>query len=598
MPASNVRIAALFRQMADLLAIRSANPFRIRAYRNAARSIESWPESLALRVQEEGMEQGRPFPKIPGVGDDLSEKVHEISQSGSFEALEELLAELPSGLLELLQLPGLGPKRVAQLHEKLKISGLAGLVDAIEGGALSNLRGFGEKRVSALKKAIEAHRSRPERRLLISDAESISLQLLRQLNATPGVRHAEIAGSLRRGRETIGDIDLLASCRRSDAPAIVRSFVGLDGVQEVLAQGDTKCSVRLQGGTQVDLRLVRPRSFGAALHYFTGSKAHNVAIRRMAARRGLRINEYGIFKDGRRLGGRDEQDVFDSLGLSWIPPELRENTGEIEASGRNALPRLVEFGDLRGDLHAHTRASDGRASLREMAEAARLRGYDYLAITDHSPRMGMAHGLDARRLRRQMGEIDRLNEELAPFRLLKGCEVDILKDGRLDLPDEVLMELDLTVCSIHSHFDLPASQQLDRIRRAMDHPCFTIWGHPTGRRMGERTSRPPISVDLQKALEHAAQTQCFVELNSQPERLDLSVEGCRLAASLGIPIVISTDAHEPGQLDFIRFGLGQARRAWLEPEHIVNTDTFSQLEARLRERRQLMNFRPARRAVG
>ncbi|NDD92221.1 DNA polymerase/3'-5' exonuclease PolX, partial [bacterium] len=357
--------------------------------------------------------------------------------------------------------------------------------------------------------------------------------------------------------------------------------------REVRAQGVKKCSVLLQSGLQVDLRVVGEKSFGAALQYFTGSKAHNLAIRSMALRRGLKVNEYGVFQKGRKIGGAQELDVYRKLGIPWVPPELREGGDELEAALAGKLPELIRAGHIRGDLHVHTRDSDGHSNVREMALAARDLGYEYLAITDHSPRLAMARGLDPSRLLRQIQVIDRLNEEMYPFRILKGCEVDILKDGSLDLPDRALEQLDLTVCSIHSHFDLSSNAQLRRVRRAMSHPGFTIFGHPSSRLIGPTRERSPIDLDIEACLHAARENRVFVEANGQPGRMDLSGEYCRRAREIGVLVALSTDAHSVHELAYMRFALTQARRGWLEPSNTLNSRSWTEIHSLIKQRRMI-----------
>lgn len=585
MPASNARIASLFDQMADLLEIRGENPFRVRAYRNAARTIQDWSRSLHSMVEESESGQAA-FPKIPGIGADLAGKIRQIIRDGHFPELEALKRALPSGLLDLLSIPGLGPKRAARLHEELRIDSMAGFERALRAGAVGRLHGFGRKLTQGFLREVERRKTGAPSMISLGTAERIAGPILETLRQVPGVAAAEVAGSLRRRKDRVGDIDLLVACSDALAAEVSRAFVSFDGVMKVLARGSTRCTVELAGGLHVDLRMVPPKSFGAAWHYFTGSKSHNIAIRALGVRRGLKINEYGVFRGSRRIGGAEEKDVFSAVGLPFIEPELRENSGEIEAAREGRLPKLITLEDIRGDLHSHTRATDGRNSLREMVLAARDRGYEYLAITDHSRRLAMAHGMDRKRLAGQIREIDRLNEEVAPFRILKSCEVDILEDGSLDLPDSILSRLDLTVCSVHSRFQLPREKQLSRVLRAMDHPLLSILGHPTGRLIGKSRHRPPMDLDMEKVLEGARDRGVFVELNSQSERLDLADHYCKLARSLGVLLVLSTDSHAVQELDFIHLGLAQARRAWLEPGDVLNTRPWPEIKRLLDVRRR------------
>ncbi len=566
MTVHNSEVADLFDRLADLLELEDANPFRVRAYRNAARLIRNLPRSVAEMVAA-----GEDLTRLPGIGQDLAGKIRTIVETGRLPLLEEEARKVPMELAELMDIEGLGPKRVRALHRHLGVRNLEDLERALNAGLVRQLPGFGEKTEQAIRAGLERLR-RQHGRTPLALVEPIAEALRRHLQETPGVLRVDIAGSYRRRKETVGDLDILAVAR-PDSPVMDR-FTGHDTVARVIARGHTRATVHLRTGLQVDLRVVPAAAYGAALQYFTGARAHNIALRRLAVQAGLKINEYGVFRGETRIAGAEETEVYASVGLPWIPPELREDRGEIEAAREGRLPRLVELGHIRGDLHAHSRYSDGRHDIAAMAEAARALGYQYLAITDHSQRVTMAHGLDEARLRRQLEEIDRLNERLDGIRLLKGCEVDILEDGRLDLPDSVLAELDLTVCSVHYHFNLSRERQTQRILRAMDHPHFTILGHPTGRLINERE---PYAVDLERILRHAAERGCIVELNAQPSRLDLTDIACQQAKALGVKIAISTDAHSTHDLHLMRYGIGQARRGWLAPEDVVNTQPLDTL---------------------
>jgi DNA polymerase (family 10) len=495
----NADIAAVFEAIADLLEIEGGNPFRIRAYRNAAREVLSLGTPLADMAA-----QGRDLTELPGIGADLAGKIMEILATGTCRTLTQIQRRVPPQLVELLKLPGLGPKRVKTLYEKLRIDSVADLAAAARAGNVRALPGFGAKTEEKLVAALAAQAGRASR-MKLAVAAQYAEPLCARLAAVPGARHAVIAGSYRRCRESVGDIDILVTGR--DTAAIMAAFTRYDEVAQVLAAGPTRATVMLRCGLQADLRAVPDGSFGAALHYFTGSKAHNIEIRRLGQKRGLKINEYGVFRGPRRVAGETETSVFDAVGLPFIAPELRENRGEIEAARAGKLPRLVTLDDLRGDLHAHTRATDGRHSLREMAEAARAHGFSYLAITEHSRRLTMVHGLDPRRLRRQMAEIDELNARLEGITLLKGIEVDILEDGRLDLPDEVLSELDLVIGAVHSNFTLSRAKQTTRILKAMDRPHFSILAHPVGRLIG---SREGYEVDMLRIVRAAKARGCFL----------------------------------------------------------------------------------------
>lgn len=571
----NGRIAELFEEIADLLELEDANPFRIRAYRNAARSIRGAQLTLAKQVAA-----GLPLPRLIGVGQDLAEKIRSISLTGSCPLLELLRGEVPAGQTELLQLPFIGPKRVQLLHQALGVDSPADLQEALRGGRLTHLRGFGPRVCEQLAKALKA-RTGAERRYLQADVQAQAIPLLGFIQRLPGVEAVQIAGSLRRRRDTVGDLDIVV-CVGDDAEAIMRALLAYPQIGEVMASGATRSSLRLSSGLQVDVRMVGRESFGAALQYLTGSKAHSIALRRRAQARGLKLNEYGVFRGTKRLAGDTEQSVYQALGLAWITPELRENSGEIAAAEQGRLPVLIEAADLRGDLHCHTNASDGSNSLRDMALAAQSLGWEYLAITDHSQHLRIARGLDAGRLARQIDEIDRLNDELDSLTLLKGCEVDILSDGQLDLPPGILARLDIVIGAVHSHFRLSAAEQTRRLLRAMDSPHFTILAHPGGRLLLERDA---CALDMHAVLRHARQRGCFLELNAQPQRLDLDEYQCRLAKEEGVLLSIASDAHRVADFALLDYGIGQARRGWLERADVLNTRSLAELRRLLRQSR-------------
>jgi DNA polymerase (family X) len=566
MPIHNSDIAVILARIADLLEIRNANPFRVRAYRNAARTVSGLPESVAEMVA-----RGEDLDELPAIGRDLAGKIAEIVETGHLRALDELEREVPVGLVELLNLPGLGPKRVEQLHQALGIDSVKALTAAAKTGKLRTLKGFGAKTEERLLAALATHGAAPHRTKR-AIATEVAEPLVRHLAGTPGVSLVTVAGSYRRKRDTVGDLDILVTGHASSP--VMERFVGYEDVARVLAHGGTRSSVVLRNGLQVDLRLVADASYGSALHYFTGSKAHNIAVRKLGLARGLKINEYGIFRGARRVGGATEEEVYRAVGLPYIEPELREDRGEIEAARAGRLPRLVTLEDLRGDLHVHSKASDGHASIAEMAAAAQARGYRYMAVSDHSRSVRIAHGLDAKRLRTQIAEIDRLNARLDGITVLKSSEVDILEDGSLDLPDSILRELDFTVCAVHSHFNLSRERQTERIMRAMDNPLFTIFAHPTGRLI---EARPPCELDLDRLIGAAKERGCFLEVNAQPDRLDLDDVACKMAKEMGVKLAVSTDAHGPNDFGFIQLGIDQARRGWLEPEDVINTRPLGEL---------------------
>jgi len=558
MAVHNADIARLFDEIADLLELRDENPFRVRAYRNAARVVGELSLDIAQTLAE-----GRELPKLAGIGADLEGKMREIAASGSCKLLEQLRRKFPAGITELLSLPGLGPKRVRALHAK-RIGSLAELERRARAGRLRAIPGFGEKTERRILEAAAAHLSKARRFKLAAAAQY----------AEPYAKYlgGVIAGSYRRMKETVGDLDFLV-CSEESAKAIER-FVRYGEVKEVLAQGTTKASVVLESGLQCDLRVVPRECFGAALHYFTGSKAHNIAVRKLGLERGLKINEYGVWRGKKRIAGETEESVYAAVGLPYIEPELREETGELEAARRGALPRLVEARDLRGDLHAHTKATDGRNTLREMALAARARGLEYLAVTEHSRRVAMAHGLDPQRLARQVDEIERLNAALTGITVLKGIEVDILDDGSLDLPNSILCKLDLVVAAVHGKLGLARARQTERILAAMDNPYFTILAHPTGRLINERAA---YDVDMLAIVRKARRRGIALELNAHPDRLDLTDAHCRMAKDEGVLVAISSDAHSIDGLDMLRYGVGQARRGWLEKKDVLNARALGEL---------------------
>ncbi|HUM07713.1 MAG TPA: DNA polymerase/3'-5' exonuclease PolX [Acidocella sp.] len=574
MQVSNAEIAAQLDKIADLLDIEAANRFRVRAYRRAARLVGELPRSVA-----EMLAAGTDLDELPGIGPDLAGKIATLAQGGDLPMLDELEREVPPGVAALLAIPGLGPRRVHELHEVLGIDTVAALTEAANAGKLRNVPGFGRGMEAKILRAL-ASGAGGAPRTSIAAAEQTAAALLQELWRAEGVKQAEIAGSYRRRRETVGDIDIVAAA--SPGQPVMQRLTGYEAVAEVVEQGPTRATVRLRSGLQVDLRVVPEQSYGAALVYFTGSKAHNIALRQIAIGQGLKLNEYGLHKGVRQIAGRTEQELYERLGLSFVPPELREDQGEIDAARHGRLPRLISVQDIWGDLHIHTDATDGRAGLREMAAAARARGYGYIAITDHSRRLGVAHGLDAKRLAKQIEEIDRLNEGISGFTVLKAIEVDILEDGTLDLPDTILSKLDLVVGAIHSRFDLPQVKQTERILRAMDTRYFNILAHPTGRVMNQR---PAYAVDMERVMRGALERGCFLELNAQPERLDLNDAHCRLAKSMGLKVAISTDAHAELELGFMRFGVDQARRGWLEAADVLNTRPVNDLLGLLRQRR-------------
>ena len=567
MPVQNAEIAAMFDQTADLLEIQGENQFRVRAYRRAARTIEGLPQSVRSMLAS-----GADLSELPGIGKDLASKIAGIVGAGRFELLETLKRKLPGDLGEMAALPGLGPKRIKLLYKTLKVHTLDDLRRAVETGRLQKVRGFGaaieKKLADALKKPVAAKRFR----LAVAEAEAEAL-----VAYLHDAGRAIVAGSYRRRRDTVGDLDVLVTAEHG--PAVGDRLVAYENVAEVLAHGGTRTTVILRSGIQVDVRAVPEQSYGAALLYFTGSKAHNIALRSIANRRKWKLNEYGLFSGKRRIAGSTEEEVYKKLGLAYIPPEMREDRGEIALAQAGKIPRLVTKDDIRGDLHVHSDWTDGTATIEDMARAAQACGYEYMALTDHSRRVAMAHGLDPARVARQAREIDRLNAKLRGFTILKGIEVDILKDGHLDLPDDTLARLDIVVASVHSFFELSRDAQTERVVRAMQNPHVSIIGHPTGRLIGERE---PYEIDMDRLTSAAREFDCCLEINAEPDRLDLNDIHAHAAKTKGVKIAISTDAHSVNAFRYIRYGVDQARRAWLTADDVINTRSLTNLRKLLK----------------
>jgi len=558
----NAEVARIFREVAELLDIQGANAFRIRAYRNAARAIEEWPAPIGPMARK----QPAQLTDIPGIGADLAGKIGEIVKTGRLHLLAELARASPRGAVELLRVPGIGPRRARVLAEDAGVRTLEGLARAARAGRLRGLPGFGARSEQAILRHLAQPAALGDHRMLRATAVPYAQALVEHLRAVAPARAIEVAGSYRRRRDTVGDLDLLVA---SDTPKrVVERFTSYPGVVEVMARGATRAAIRLASGLQVDLRVLAPACWGAGLYYFTGSKAHNIAVRKLAAARGLKVNEYGVWRGARQVGGAREQDVFDAVGLPWIPPELREDRGEIEAAQAGTLPRLVEAKDLRGDLQCHSTDSDGHDTLETMARAAEERGYAYLAITDHSPSVRVAQGLDRRGFLAQMRRIDRLNAKLKTLTVLKGAEVDIHADGTLDLDDDTLAALDIVLVAIHSKFELPAREQTRRVVMALSHPSVDVFAHPTGRAIGRRA---PVAFDLAAVVRAALEHGVMLEVNAQPERLDLDDVRCRAAIEGGARITIGSDAHSTDELALLPFGVDQARRGWARQADVANT---------------------------
>jgi len=570
----NAAIARILREVADLLEIKGENPFKIRAYRNCADIAGNHPHELSL-LEEAGLRE------IPGIGKDLAARIREIAQTGDTAFHRELVAEFPATILDLLHLQGVGPKTVATLYRDLDIRTLDDLERAAQDGRIRALKGMGAKKEALILKALD-ERKRFAGRHLLSRAYDTSAALQQYLRERAPAATIEAVGSLRRGCETCGDVDLLAT----GAPAsLMDDFIAYPLVERVLGHGDTKSSILVEGGFQADLRLVAAESRGAAMQYFTGSKAHNIALRDRAIGLGFKLNEYGVFRvdDEQRIGGETEEEIYAALGLQFVPPELREMRGEIEAAASQGLPRLVDVADLRGDLHMHTTETDGKDDIRTMARAAREAGLQYVAITDHSQSLAMANGLDERRAMAHAERIRAVDAEGVGVRLLAGIECDIRADGSLDLADDCLAALDIVVASVHSGFNQERQEMTDRVLRAIENPWVDILGHPTGRKLLKRAAYP---IDIETIIAAVGRAGAAIEINSQPHRLDLNDVQAKLARDRGVPIVVSSDSHSRNGFGFLRWGIAVARRAWLQPADVLNTRPYDQFRASLRRRRR------------
>jgi len=584
----NIEIASVLDELGDLLEIRGSNPFRIRAYRNAVRTVRGLTQSLESMV---GAEED--LTELPAVGKDMAAHIVELIDTGVLTRLEELAEEIPRSLVDLVKLDGVGPKKAKKLWESLDVKTVDELEDALNAGKVQELEGFGATSVQKILRAIEDYR-RYSGRFLLSQVDDLIGPLLEHMRGAAGVQRIEVAGSYRRRRDTIGDVDLLVQAE-FPAPDVMERFTTFGSVDRVDLEGEMRGAVVLRSGLEVDLRIVPPRSFGAALHYFTGSMEHTVALRQIAVRQGLRVNEWGVFRlpegvepdevgkeDGERIAGDTEESVFEAVGLPWILPVVRENRGEIASARDGSLPGLVTLDDIRGDLHMHSTWSDGKASIEAMASACMARGYDYMAISDHSPALAMVQGLTPEKAPKQWAEIEEIQKGLEGFTIFKAMEVDILRDGSLDMTDEVLEELDVVIVSVHSLMDLDRATMTDRVIKAVQHPSVDIVGHPTGRLLARRE---PFELDVEAMLQAALECDVAVEINANPNRLDLNDVHARRAKELGIKVAINTDAHSIQRLDHLSYGVDQARRAWLGKDDVLNTMTVGQFRA-WTERRQ------------
>jgi DNA polymerase (family X) len=571
----NADVARLFDDYADILEIQGANPFRIRAYRNAARTVGDMAESVVGIAND----AARSLTDLPGIGKDLAVKIDAIVKTGQLPQLEEARREVPQGVVDMLRIPGLGPKKVAVLFKELSIRSLDDLRQAAQQGQIAGLKGFGKKTEQAILAGVD-QTAEASKRFLLAEVKPEADMIVADLLALKTVKQASLAGSSRRLKETVADLDVVATADNSVEPMDALASHHL--VEKVLARGETKQRVRLRSGIEMDLRVVPDESYGAAMQYFTGSKEHNIVIRRRAQERGLKVNEYGVFRGEELVAGQTEEDVYKSIELPWIPPELRENRGEIERAERRELPHLLEVSDIRGDLHMHTTATDGTASILEMINAAKERGLEYIAITDHSKRVSMANGLNAERLRAHWKEINTIRKQVAGIEVLCGVECDILEDATLDLDDEVLSEADFVLAVLHYGLKQPREQITKRLLTAIRNPHVDCIGHPTGRLVGKRAG---ADVAFDEILKAAADHGVMMEINAHPSRLDLDDVHAAAARDLGIPIVISTDSHSVNGFDLMQYGVFQARRAGLEKKDVANTRAFKQFQSLLGRRR-------------
>ena len=571
----NREIATVFEEIANLVKINQDDPkwtFKSAAYDRAKRTIESCPESL----EEIARDPNRKLTDLPGIGPDLAGKIRELVETGKCQYHQEQLKKVPKGMLHLLDLQGVGPQKARMFYKELGVESVDDLEKAAKSGRLRDLPKMDVKSEENILKAIEVYR-RAAGRFLLSKAYETAQDLITFLKNLKAVSHVEPAGSLRRGRETVGDLDLLVI--GSDHASIAEHFVKHPRVAQILGKGEDKVSVKLDNDLQVDVRLLEPKSYGAALMYFTGSKEHNVALRDRAKKKGWKLSEYGLFENEKVLASRTEEEVYDKLGLPWIPPELRENLGEIEAAEKNALPKLVELHDIKGDLQMHTTASDGQTSVEEMAERAKQLGYEYILITDHSKAVTIANGLDEKRAVENIKRIHGARKKVKGIEIWAGTEVDILGDGKLDYPDSMLIQFDIVLASIHSRMNQPADEMTARLLKALDNPYVRILGHPTGRHL---LKRDPYSFDVERVFETAKRNGVILELNGNPERLDLCDRHVKLARDKGMKVIISTDAHHPDHFDFMRYGVMTARRGWLEKRDVLNTYPAAKLRKALR----------------
>ncbi|MFW6366869.1 MAG: DNA polymerase/3'-5' exonuclease PolX [Spirochaetota bacterium] len=568
MPVKNTDISAVLNRIADYLEIKGDNQFRVRSYRNAARSIENLSRSA-----REYIDNGDDLTDLPDIGSSMAEKILTLVETGSLPQLESLEKEIDPSLLELLHIEGLGPKKVSVLHKKLHVGSLADLKKALQNGSVQKLDGFGSKTVENIQNGIADFESRGgNSRFSIKTAEEIADAYVAYLTDNFLPERITVAGSYRRRKETVGDIDILATTAKPQE--LMDGFTSYEEIDRVISHGKTKSSVILSSGMQVDLRIIDKKSYGAALQYFTGSREHGVAVRKIAVSKGLKASEYGIFKGDKQIAGKTEEEFYRSLGLPYMEPELRENRGEIDAAQKRKLPDLITIDDIRGDIHVHSSETDGKNTIKEMAEKAKELGYEYIAITDHSQHVTVAQGMDRDRLKKHMKRMEKAHNDINGIHILTGIEVDILADGSLDMDEGLLSELDVVICSVHYKLRMPEEEQTKRILRAMDNKHCKILGHPTGRMINQRG---PMSLDMDRIIKAAAESGIILELNANPDRLDLSDVYCKAAKDAGVMICINTDAHSVDNYLFMKYGIGQARRGWLEKDDVLNTRTYGEL---------------------
>ncbi len=553
----NKKVANIFLEIAKLLEFLGENPFRVRAYEKASQRIGALPNSLEEYVKEGKLQE------LPGIGKDLALKIEEIYKTGTLSQYEELKKKVPEGVLKMLDIPGLGPKKVKILYEKLGIKGIEELQLAAKEGKLRELPGFGAKTEENILEGIN-FLSRNKGRMPIGKAYPIAMDLKNYLESSSFTKKVEVVGSIRRFKETVHDIDILVVAK--DSKKVMDRFTSYNGIEKVIAKGEKKSSI-LVSGVQVDLRVFEEKSYGAALMYFTGSKAHNIKMREICLGKNLKLNEYGLFKGEKFVAGKKEEEIFNYLNMQWIPPEIREDSGEVELSLKKSLPILIEEKDILGDLHMHTNYSDGSESIENMVKEALRRGYKYIAITDHSQSLSVAGGMNKERTRKQIAEIKSIRKKYPEIKIFAGMEVDILADGSLDCDEELLDELDIVVAAVHTRFKMKKDEMTKRIVRAISHRKVNVLAHPTGRIIGERA---PYELDMEKIMETAKKCKVALELNSYPDRLDLKAEHCRMAKEIGVKVAINTDAHSSNQLGYISFGVKTARRGWLEKKDVLN----------------------------